>query len=418
MNFELPYKARRNDMRDGLNVWGPVSDNDNGNFDRFGNPLMPKYPPQFPTENRAEKLPGAAPENTSSSSVPQSSLEDSIGISREVKMGRWKWSGDKGFKWDDGEFERLIPDMKPNYIPKVKPKDGLDSPKVDGNSVQKKELIFGGGNDKFTVSNEDNFSKNYIIKIDAGGGNDTIIIPENAKRDYFVKGDWGNDYLMSRSVNGELGNRASGGYGQDTILGFSEAVGGGDSDYISAHYHTTDRVIYDGGSGNDTLLGSGGHDILAGDYGNDYIVGAGGNDLISGQNGNDSLEGGYSGNDTISGGNGNDTIKGGNGNDIIQGGKGRDELYGGTGKDTFVFERRDADDGWWSMDVIKDFEPSTHAAGDTIDLTDYGLSYHERDIKMWEYEGDTYIQINRQHTDHNIIMLEGVTGVDFCSILL
>ena len=65
--------------------------------------------------------------------------------------------------------------------------------------------------------------------------------------------------------------------------------------------------------------------------------GTSGNDTLTGTAGNDTLSGG-AGNDSISAGAGNDSISGGEGNDNINGGQGNDYMAGGSGADTYVVD--------------------------------------------------------------------------------
>jgi parallel beta-helix repeat protein len=66
---------------------------------------------------------------------------------------------------------------------------------------------------------------------------------------------------------------------------------------------------------------------------------------------------GTTGNDTLVGSSGIDTINGGNGNDLIHGLGGNDVLTGGAGFDRFYFET--ALDGANNVDTVKDFVPMT-----------------------------------------------------------
>jgi VCBS repeat-containing protein len=137
---------------------------------------------------------------------------------------------------------------------------------------------------------------------------------------------------------------------------------------------------FNGGAGDDILLGDGGNQRINGNVGNDTIHGAGGdddingngqddtlyggvgNDLINGAGGTDILYGG-SGNDTLFGETASETIYGGSGDDKITGGGAGDNLWGGTGADTFIFIQPDSTIS--QRDTIFDF---SHAEGDKIDL--------------------------------------------------
>ncbi|HEX6740182.1 MAG TPA: hypothetical protein VF079_00095, partial [Sphingomicrobium sp.] len=91
------------------------------------------------------------------------------------------------------------------------------------------------------------------------------------------------------------------------------------------------QPTYDGGPGDDIIVGSGGADTMTGSGGND----------------------------TLSGGNGNDNISGGDGNDWLSGGSGSDTLTGDAGSDTFYFGASFQS----GTDQIADL-----SAGDTIQL--------------------------------------------------
>lgn len=73
--------------------------------------------------------------------------------------------------------------------------------------------------------------------------------------------------------------------------------------------------------------------LFYGGDGDDTAVGSLGNDRLEGGGGNDYLEG-YSGIDTILGGDGNDFMQGGSGDDFLFGGDGDDDMHGNTGVDT------------------------------------------------------------------------------------
>ncbi|WLI90254.1 Ig-like domain-containing protein [Massilia sp. R2A-15] len=94
-------------------------------------------------------------------------------------------------------------------------------------------------------------------------------------------------------------------------------------------------TTYDGGKGNDKIIGAAGADVLIGGEGNDTIDGGAGNDVITGNDGIDSLAGG-DGNDSLDGGAGNDSLNGGNGDDFVDGGIGDDLVQGGAGADRLV----------------------------------------------------------------------------------
>ncbi len=112
-------------------------------------------------------------------------------------------------------------------------------------------------------------------------------------------------------------------------------------------------MIFDGGTGNDTLIGGAGQDTLRGGDGDDVLFGNGGDDILYGEDGRDELDGGDgtnlldagSGGGTLKGGTGREVLRGGPNNDIliagasfygsiITGGPGDDTIIGGSGRDT------------------------------------------------------------------------------------
>ena len=166
------------------------------------------------------------------------------------------------------------------------------------------QYYLNAGNDYFNGEDSDHYW------VDAGAGNDTVILGENAD-DSTVYGGAGDDYI----VTGEGNDYIEGGSGNDYIYA------GSGNDYIL------------GGSGNDTIYGASGNDYIDGGSGNDYLYGEDGNDTIYGGSGDDYIYG-EDGNDSLYGGTGNDTIYGGSGNDYIEGNDGDDYLYGEDGADT------------------------------------------------------------------------------------
>ena len=109
----------------------------------------------------------------------------------------------------------------------------------------------------------------------------------------------------------------------------------GDDVFDASKYNGTAAkagVKFEGGDGNDSVLGSGGKDALAGGNGNDTLKGLGGDDAITGGNDNDALLGG-DGDDQLDGGDHSDTVIGGPGKDTLHGGDGDDTVIGGLGVD-------------------------------------------------------------------------------------
>ena len=96
------------------------------------------------------------------------------------------------------------------------------------------------------------------------------------------------------------------------------------------------------GAGPDLVRGMGGHDVVDAGHGNDRVSGGAGNDQLNGHTGDDAIRGG-AGYDTLTGGDGDDqlfgdadgdTLHGDAGNDRLYGLQGNDGLFGGAGDDT------------------------------------------------------------------------------------
>ncbi|HEX5377645.1 MAG TPA: calcium-binding protein [Phenylobacterium sp.] len=125
-----------------------------------------------------------------------------------------------------------------------------------------------------------------------------------------------------------------------------------------------DTIYYNGTDGND-LLDAGGLISLesiraSGGKGNDTLVGANDDDTLKGGDGADLLKG-RGGPDVLDGGNGKDTLEGGAGDDILRGGTGNDLLTGGGGADRFEIQKGGG------TDRILDFTSGSDGVpGDTL----------------------------------------------------
>ena len=119
----------------------------------------------------------------------------------------------------------------------------------------------------------------------------------------------------------------------------------------------------DGSNFNDTLIADNSGMELQGRDGDDSLRGGSSNDRLTGGSGSDTIEGG-GGNDSIRGDDGNDSIMGGDGNDTIFGGGGADQLSGGADADTFIVQ------GSFGNDTIIGGEGTTSGSdNDVIDLS-------------------------------------------------
>ncbi|WP_294989122.1 Ig-like domain-containing protein [Sulfuritalea sp.] len=175
-------------------------------------------------------------------------------------------------------------------------------------------------------------------------------------------------------------NAYAGGSGDDTITGSgaNDAISGLDgNDSLSG---LAGHDIIQGGLGADTIDGGADNDVLSGGDGNDSLLGGTGDDILRGDAGADTLDGG-SGADRLEGGDGNDSLVGGDGRDTLGGGAGNDTLTGGLLSDTFEWSLADrGSPGAPSVDHVTDFSTVAAASGgDVLDLRDL-LSAENHDV--------------------------------------
>jgi Ca2+-binding RTX toxin-like protein len=205
-------------------------------------------------------------------------------------------------------------------------------------------LIGGSGGDQLLgqAGNDTLLGKNGIDLLFGGAGNDTLT---GGDADDQVFGEAGNDRMIWNP--GDDTDLNEGGAGTDTVevnggngaeiftvtangtrvrfdrlnpapfsidIGTSEnlvlnANGGDDSFSATGNLAALIQIAVDGGTGNDTLLGSNGADTLQGGEGDDFIDGNQGNDTASLGSGNDTFQ--------WDPGDGNDTVEGQDGSDVL-----------------------------------------------------------------------------------------------------
>jgi len=239
----------------------------------------------------------------------------------------------------------------------------LVSSTMDSADDNKITAIGGTGADTFSVTLKaaNNVSSNTVI-VSGGGGNDILRTVLTA---------------TTQVTNNTV--KISGGTGADTLaLTFKGATvskdsailsGGGGIDTLTLNLTASTLKVnnffsLDGGTGDDTLNGSGSYDLLIGGAGNDSLIGGAGSDLagytlatagvavnlattaqaVGGGMGTDTLSGieglvGSSFADTLTGDTGNNFLFGGAGNDTLSPGANtaRDILDGGAGTDIAAF---------------------------------------------------------------------------------
>lgn len=135
-------------------------------------------------------------------------------------------------------------------------------------------------------------------RVYAGSGHDSVCVTWADG----VSGEGGDDHLRSDDV----GFGGYGGTGDDRIVGFSTANGGDGNDILRPgrdfDYH---YVSYDGGPGDDLLIGSRALPIVEDEW--DELFGGEGNDILRGRDGFDFLYPGPGAN-TVAGGDGIDRV--------------------------------------------------------------------------------------------------------------
>ncbi|MBK8458523.1 MAG: hypothetical protein IPL47_16550 [Phyllobacteriaceae bacterium] len=163
---------------------------------------------------------------------------------------------------------------------------------------------------------------------------------------FHILGENGDDIILTDGTAGSL-ERFEGGDGTDT-LDFGAFSSGLVLDLQSGTFSLHETAIgfewASGGSGGDTILGTGITNILRGRDGTDVLYGRGGDDEMYGDGHRDALYGGAGGDrlyggdevgagDNLYGGADNDILFGAGGNDNLYGDGGSDELNGGDGND-------------------------------------------------------------------------------------
>tara|TARA_R110002072_G_scaffold146075_1_gene292773 strand:- start:26496 stop:29384 length:2889 start_codon:yes stop_codon:yes gene_type:complete len=183
------------------------------------------------------------------------------------------------------------------------------------------------GDASFNRLSDDQPNDFTTLVIQGSSGDDIVTLSGNLTAfghtfRLIFNGAAGNDSLdaSERTAAGAFAGTFNGGSGNDTLIG-----GGGADVFIGG----TGNDSATGGAGNDSLTGNSGNDTLSGDAGDDFINGNANADFLTGGDDNDTILGG-AGTDTLDGGAGNDFVNGQGGEaDVVAGGGGTDTLKGG-----------------------------------------------------------------------------------------
>lgn len=150
----------------------------------------------------------------------------------------------------------------------------------------------------------------------------------------------------------------------------------GGNDLISADIGVSSSIpmTFNGGTGNDTLVGANANDSLSGGDGDDDVEGRGGNDSLVGGLNDDLIIGG-SGNDALFGSDGNDSLRGDSGADTVRGEGGVDRVDEGVTAAVKITLDNIANDGTFSGGGSTEFDNITNTneilnGGDGDDLID------------------------------------------------
>jgi Ca2+-binding RTX toxin-like protein len=307
--------------------------------------------------------------------------------------------------------------------------DGNDL--LDGEDTSTLLMAEGGaGNDTLIGSSADD-------TLDGGAGNDDI---EGEKGDDTMIGGTGNDTLGWDDGDGS--DRMSGGIGVDTIEVEGSLLQGDD---FVLEQNGTEAIFDRVNLGLFTLTvdtseifevsGEGGDDkFTVGDLSNTAVQkvifeGGDGNDLLDGQQTSTQLiADGGEGNDTLIGSSVNDTLNGGAGDDFIAGAKGNDRMIGGSGNDTLAWADGDGSDrmiGNSGIDTIAvegsllqgDFvleQSGTQAIFDRVNLGLFTLTVEssEQFVVAGEGGNDKFTVGDLSNTFVNTVTFEGGAGND------
>ncbi len=321
-----------------------------------------------------------------------------------VSTGKLRLTGGPG-----SDTMTVVGAVSPNGIGELilNPGAGNDSVQVSGNvgTITQSPAVDPGGDDRYVI---DSFNGTIGGSLQLGSGND--VASTNATG-LTLDGGPGDDRLSGRGT-------LLGGAGSDQLRpsAFNTLVVGGDGpasdvDLLSYDQFAGPLVLSKssptgvfvqgdpteklgieqlaGGTGNDTLSGTGAQDVLLGGEGDDVLDGRGGGDVLDGGPGtntvsyavgpvpvtvdlnagvggaapfdalrsirrvvtgpgNDVVTGSSAdevftlgaGDDTINAGAGSDVVSAGDGNDVLRGGPGADVLDGGGGVDTATYDER------------------------------------------------------------------------------
>ena len=206
-------------------------------------------------------------------------------------------------------------------------------------------LVGNGGNDTFQYFGDATWSAGFVARNDGNPGNPgtgRIGAMSGMNRSFDVfQGGAGEDVLLGTSGDDALflddPNSPFPSGSEPRIAGIERIEMGDGDDVVDliSSYYAYVDVTLDGGDGNDVLWASSGDDVLLGGFGNDDLFGGAGRDYLSGGPGNDTINGDL-GNDLLEGGDGNDALSDAFGNNLFYAGSGNDKAIGGSSNELFI----------------------------------------------------------------------------------
>ena len=205
------------------------------------------------------------------------------------------------------------------------------------------DLMTGADSYMGSVTSETLLTQDGNDTLNLGEGNDLLIVTDGNLLGSALNGGLGNDTLQLGDSNAIIVNRISAslmtGFERLTIKAFSLAGTAGADDWNFAGITLEGSLDFaDLGAGNDRFTGTGllSGVIVEGGSGFDTLIGSGKGDNLYGEDNADIIDG-ANGDDRLFGGRGVDNIVGGQGNDTVQiDDWAADTVFGGAGIDRLV----------------------------------------------------------------------------------
>ncbi|HTO50864.1 MAG TPA: putative Ig domain-containing protein [Burkholderiales bacterium] len=205
-------------------------------------------------------------------------------------------------------------------------------------------LVGGAGDDTFVYARDDVWGGGTRrVNVGSPGApgslESELLNGRNRSFDVFDGGS-GADTLLGTGGNDailldDLLSRSAGSGPRMASIETILAGGGNDLVDLTSRAFAYGDVLVEGGSGNDIIWSSAGNDVLRGGAGDDIVNAGAGDDLVSGDGGNDTLDG-WLGNDVVEGEAGNDKLYDAFGANLLNGRGGNDDLYDGAGNSLMI----------------------------------------------------------------------------------